>query len=241
MPKIEYTLPNAENLRISKRANLFLSLIPLAFMIGLATGFLLWGNKQDGNPQAALDTVPVATQEFTRYEVIVENQPVLGPENASVTIVEFSDYECPFCTKWHVEVWPRIRETFPDQVRLVYIDFPLTSIHGNAAQASEASHCAGDQNQFWQYHDLLFKAESGLGVEAYKQYATDLGLDLEEFDACLENRKYQEKIQANMRYAADLGVRSTPTFFINGIAVVGAQPFEVFQDIIIKELAGEIP
>ena len=235
-------IPSATQLRYIRRANLFLALIPLAFIMGLVAGFLFWGLKDSYSPEAAAAvTEPATTPAINRYEVPVDDDPSLGPQDAPITIVEFSDFECPFCTKWYVEVWPRLQEAFPDQIRLVYRDFPLSNIHGNAIPAAEAANCAGEQNQYWEYHDLLFQAEQGLGVEAFRQYASEIGLDEIAFNECLESRRYQDEVDADYRFATELGVRSTPTFFINGIPLVGAQPFEVFKDVITKELAGEIP
>jgi protein-disulfide isomerase len=132
-------------------------------------------------------------------------------------------------------------DAYGDQIRFVYRDFPLESIHANAKPAAEAANCANEQGEFWEYHDKLFSMELGLSSEAYQEYATQLGLDIDEFQECFESGRYQEEVQLDFEFAANLGVRSTPTFFVNGIAVVGAQPFEVFQQVIEKELAGEIP
>jgi protein-disulfide isomerase len=235
-------LPSAKQLRYIKRANLFLALIPLAFILGLLSGFLLWGTKNTYTPDSAAAVAqPTSTTVGTRIEVSVDDDPFLGPADAPITIVEFSDYECPFCTKWHVEVWPRLQEAYPDQVRLVYRDFPLYSIHGNAIPAAEAANCAGEQNKYWEYHELLFQAKQGLGEEAFKQYATEIGLDEAAFNECLESRRYQDEVDADLQAAMKLGVRSTPTFYINGIPLIGAQPYQNFKDLIDKELAGEIP
>jgi protein-disulfide isomerase len=176
-----------------------------------------------------------------RYEIPIDDDPMIGPEDAPITIVEFSDYECPYCQRWHTEVFEQLLETYPNEVRLVYRDFPLTSIHPNAIPAAIAANCAREQDAFWDYHDKLFGMELGLNTEAYQEYASQLDFDTEEFNECLDSGRYEEEVQADFDFAANLGVRSTPTFFINGIAVVGAQPFEVFQQVIEQELAGEIP
>jgi protein-disulfide isomerase len=132
-------------------------------------------------------------------------------------------------------------DTYGDQVRFVYRDFPLDSIHANARPAAEAANCANEQGVFWDYHDKLFSMELGLSPDAYQEYASQLDLDEEAFQECIESGRYQQEVQSDFEFAANLGVRSTPTFFINGIAVVGAQPFEIFQQVIERELAGEIP
>jgi len=123
----------------------------------------------------------------------------------------------------------------------VHRNFPLTSIHPEAMPAAKAALCAEDQGAFWPYHDKLFSDEYGLSRNAYIQYAGDLGLDEDAFDTCLDSGKFDDYIQEDMDFSLNLGVRSTPTFFINGIAVVGAQPFDVFKQVIDQELAGEIP
>ena len=129
---------------------------------------------------------------------------------------------------------------YPNQIRLVYRNLPLTSIHPDALSAAEAALCAGDQNSYWEYHDKLFGGET-LGKSTYLQYAQELSLDLNTFEACLDNRTHQAAVEADSDFAVNLGVRSTPTFFINGLAIVGAQPLDVFKQVIDKELAGEIP
>ena len=247
-----------------QRSHLYALLLPLAFVLGLSVGYLFWGrspgtstttagttsgavsgNEQgdsaDAASQAQSQTTGDSYQDIVRYEVPVDDDPIIGPEDAPITIIEFSDFECPYCRQWFAQVYIRLRETYPDQIRFVYRDFPLTSIHPNAFSAAEAANCAGDQGAYWDYHDQLFNQALGLGKNAYQQYAEQLDLDLETFTACLDTRKYEEEIQADFDFAAQLGVRSTPTFFINGIALVGAQPFETFQQVIEKELAGEIP
>lgn len=231
----------------ARRPPLLVMLIPLAFALGLGAGYLLWGRPDGEEAQAAASAqnrdaaAESAPRQITRYDVPVDDDPALGPADAPITIIEFSDYECPYCRRWQAEVLPRLRETYPDQIRFVYRDFPLTSIHANAAPAAAAANCAQEQDAYWEFHDKLFSMELGLSTRAYQQYASDLGLDTDVFNECLESDRYMDEVQADFQYAAELGIRSTPTFFINGIAIVGAQPFELFQEVIEKELAGEIP
>lgn len=219
--------------------SLTLPLLVLFFLLGLGSGYLAWGRSQDSTSQAAV-TDPNAAQPVARYEVSVDDDPAWGPADAPITIIEFSDFECPFCTQWSQEVWPAIQAKYPNQVRLVYRDFPLTSIHPNAAAAANAAACANEQAQFWEYHDLLFNGGQGLGRTAYEMYAADLGLDLPLFSACLDEGRYDAEVNADQQYAVQLGIQSTPTFFVNGIALIGAQPFEVFEQVIDQELAGKL-
>lgn len=231
-----------------KRSHVYAALLPLAFVVGLSVGYLFWGRtpaataapkaEAQAPAAAAAEAVP---QEVRRYAVSEDDDPVWGPDDAPITIIEFSDYECPYCQKWHIQIWPLIQEAYPDQIRLVYRDFPLTNIHFNATPAAAAANCAAEQDAYWDFSDLLFASEQNLSLEAYLQYANELSLDIDAFTECLESGRQKDEVMADLDYAMNLGVSSTPTFFINGIAVVGAQPFGVFQNIIDAELSGEIP
>jgi protein-disulfide isomerase len=121
-------------------------------------------------------------------------------------------------------------------VRFVWKDFPLTSIHPHAFKASEAAHCAGDQGKYWEYHDRLFANQQQLQVEALKKHAADAGLDAAEFNACLDSSKHGDRVRSGLQAGSRLGVVSTPSVFINGRLVMGAQPYEAFQAIIDDEL-----
>ena len=236
-----------------KRSHFYSVLVVLAFAVGILTGYVAWGMGTSGgaaqNTQTASQAnspvtagAPLATQEpqYIRYDIPTQGAYALGPENAPITIVEFSDFQCPYCRRWHEQVYEPLLAAYPGKIRMVYRHLPLTSIHPDAFPAAEAAMCAGEQDAFWPYHDKLFSSET-LGREIYTQYAQELSLDMNSFEACMTDHKYQEAIQIDTDFAIDLGIRSTPTFFINGLAVVGAQPLDVFQQVIDKELAGEIP
>jgi protein-disulfide isomerase len=256
---------------VIKRSIFFAALLPIVFILGLATGYLFWGIKpwnrvymetlatadqeaqvtQPATANEVADIERASTEEpesdetsgqqqsIRRYDVPVDEDPTLGPDDAQITLVEFSDYQCSFCKKWHDDVFPRIVEEYGDQVQIVYRDFPIESIHPESVSAAEAANCAYEQGYFWEYHELLFESQRGLGQESYRAYAEEIGLDLDGFDTCMEENRFNEEVMDDLEFAARLGVRSTPTFFLNGIAVVGAQPFEVFKEVIEKELAGE--
>ena len=132
-------------------------------------------------------------------------------------------------------------EAYGDKVRLVYRDFPLYGVHPNAESAAEAANCAGEQDQYYDFHNLLLSGQKEFGAETYSQYAQSLKLNMDTFKSCMDEHRYLAEVKADYEYASQLGVRSTPTFFVNGLAVVGAQPFEVFQQVIDLELAGKIP
>ena len=126
-------------------------------------------------------------------------------------------------------------------MRIVYRDFPLTNIHPEAIPAAQAANCAFEQDAFWEFHEEIFSGENELNEESYTRIASNIGLDVDQFEECVSSERYADEVQADMNYAISLGVQSTPTFFLNGIALVGAQPYEVFKEVIELELAGEIP
>lgn len=160
--------------------------------------------------------------------------PSRGPESAPVTIVIFSDFECPFCSRANPSL-DQVVEQYGDQVRLVFRHFPL-SFHPHAEKAAEASLCADDQGKFWEMHDLLFARQKNLEDEDLKDYAEELGLDTEAFDNCLDSGAKSEQVAKDFADGQEAGVRGTPAFFINGRFLSGAQPFEQFKQLIDAEL-----
>lgn len=170
-----------------------------------------------------------------RFKVATHGYPALGPKDAPVTIVEFADFECPFCGRAEPTVM-KVMKTFGKKVRLVYVNFPL-GIHPYAFQAAEAASCAEEQGKFWRYHNMLFANQTKLDKKDLKSYAAKLKLKTKEFDACFDKGKYRDAIEDQIRRGNSLGVTGTPTFFINGRMLVGAQPFESFKTMIDEELA----
>ena len=208
------------------------------FFLGLGAGYLVWGRNAS---TTAVSTAGVnIAQKVTRYKVPVDDDPTIGPADAPITLIEFSDYECPYCIKWDNEVYARLLKDYAGKIRFVYRDLPLV-FHGDAQSAAEAADCAGEQGAYWKFHDALFTQKYGLGLDAYHQYASDLGLDANALIACVKEGRYTNEVKADAAFAESIGVSSTPTFFINGIAIVGAQPYEVFKQVIDMELAGKIP
>ena len=159
----------------------------------------------------------------------------MGPENAPITIVEFSDFQCPYCSR----VVPTLKEIvarYPDEVRVVFRHLPL-DFHAQARGAAMASICAGQQEKFWEYHDLLFANQRAMGRDQLSGYATGLGLDMELFEACMAAPETDALVAADLEAAERLGATGTPSFFINGIFLNGAQPVEAFERLIQEELA----
>jgi protein-disulfide isomerase len=161
--------------------------------------------------------------------------PARGAPNAKVTIVEFSDFQCPFCARTQPVV-QEVLKRYDGKVRIVFRDFPL-SFHGDAAKAAEAGHCADELGRFWPLHDWMFDHQHNLAVDDLKGAATQLGLDRKKFDACLDSGRYADAVAANQKDGEKAGVTGTPAFFINGAMIKGAQPFSEFQAIIDRALA----
>jgi len=182
--------------------------------------------------------VTVLLQEPTsaRYDVSGDRGFSRGAKDAPVTIVEFSDFQCPFCKTANTTV-KQVLDKYPGKVRLVFRDYPLASLHPQAPKAHEAARCAADQAKFWEYHDVLFEQSPKLSVPELKRYAQDLKLDATAFDQCLDSGKHTAEVDKDFQEGAGLGLTGTPSFFINGKQVVGAQPLATFQRIVDGELA----
>lgn len=243
-----------------KRSHFYSVLVVLAFAVGLLLGYVIWGRTpavtavaaEQGPIYIEVTPRPTETPMPVVYDIETEGFPSLGPADAPITIVEFSDYQCPYCWRWHVQVYDALMQAYPDRIRFVYRNFPL-SFHQNAMAGAEAALCAGDQNVYWEYHDLLFDNQESMNNQSgtvleqtfYNDLAASLNLDVAEFESCMTSHKYQEYIQKDMEYAASLpydstgeaAVGGTPTFFINGYRLGGAYPIEYFKQIIDAELA----
>jgi protein-disulfide isomerase len=166
---------------------------------------------------------------------VASTGPSRGPENARITIVEFSDFQCPFCRR----VLPTIEQVlakYPEDVRVVYRNFPLGG-HARARPAAEAALCADEQDGFWPYHDLLFANPRQLDDEDLLRYANEMELDAERFEKCLKEHRFASQVEADMMEGQQAGVTGTPSFFVNGINISGAKPADDFFQLIEAELA----
>jgi protein-disulfide isomerase len=189
--------------------------------------------------QGYLDTLKAKTSirvalDPPRQTVAAGNSPSRGPANAPIEMIEFSDFQCPFCQRANPTV-QQVMSTYGDRVRLVYRHYPLPN-HPNAEPAAEAASCAAEQGKFWPYYDKLFANQSRLQDADLKQHASDLGLDTGKFNACVDTHKFKSLVDADLRAGVDAGVNGTPAFFINGRMLSGAQPFSEFKRIIDEEL-----
>ncbi len=171
-------------------------------------------------------------------EVLIDDDTIKGDKDAPVTIVEWSDFECPYCSRFYEQTLSQIDELYikTGKVKLVYRDYPL-GFHNNAQKAAEAAECSDEQGKFWEMHDMLFEKGVTGGVESFKQFAIDIGLNANEFNDCLDSGKMAAEVAKDMQDGQAAGIRGTPGFIINGQLVSGAQPFANFQQVIEAELA----
>lgn len=196
-------------------------------------------NKTGGARQAFLSKLRQTAKienllQAPRVEVAEDDSPAIGPKGAPVKVIEFTDYQCPFCGRARATV-NQVLDTYKDKVRYVLRDFPL-SFHKDSFLAHEAAHCAGDQEKYWDFNKKLFGNQTAIQESNLKTYAKDSGLNMKKFEACLSSHKYREAVQKNLEAGSVAGVTGTPAFFINGILLSGARPFPDFKKLIDQEL-----
>lgn len=172
------------------------------------------------------------TTTVSKLQISSGDTPPRGPANAKVTIIEFSDFECPYCASAEPLI-QQILNSYPNDVKLYYRNFPLTQLHPDAMNAAMSAECANEQGKFWEMHDKLFANQQALGVINLKQYAKDVGLDTAQFNTCLDSNKYQSQITKDTQDGLAAGVGGTPSFFVDGIPV---QSSAQFTQIITSEL-----
>jgi protein-disulfide isomerase len=198
------------------------------------------GRQRQGTQQAAFAKqlrakydVKVLLEPY-RVPVDIKGAPLRGNPNAPVTVVEFSDFQCPYCLRARPTV-NQVREVYGDKVRWVFRHFPL-SFHAQAEKAGEAAACAGDQGKFWEMHDALWASGGKLAVPDLKASAGTIGLDTAAFDQCLDSGRHAGLLEKDIEAGQGYGVSGTPAFFVNGRPLVGAQPYEAFAQVIDDEL-----
>jgi len=224
---------------------LFVGVSALA-VIGLAgtVGFLVSGKtigaKAGTAPVAVAPTAPTANPDIAPpagpVPDVDSEDHILGNVNAKVTLVEYSDFECPFCLR-HQDTLNQIINDYPNDVRLVYRHFPL-SFHPEAQKASEASECASKQGKFWEMHDAIFaeNAKGTMSVERWKSLARELGLNGSDFDECVDSGETAGRIASDLQEGTVAGIQGTPGTFVNGSLVEGAVPYATFKSIIDAQL-----
>jgi protein-disulfide isomerase len=216
-----------EEIKADRQENIIAIVITLVVLAAL--GFFLW-HAITQREQPTSD----------RVDVPVGSAPTLGNADAPITVVIFSDFECPFCGEFSRSEFPKIREQFVDsgQVRVAFRHFPIAT-HLNALPAAEAAACAQDFGKFWEYHDTLFTHQSGLDRDSLIRYATELGINETEFRSCLDGDSRLVTVTQDREWGLRLGVAGTPTFFFNGRAVPGALTAEEFAQQVAIEISNE--
>ncbi|MBI5065155.1 DsbA family protein [Candidatus Woesearchaeota archaeon] len=238
---------NNENITINKNT-LWQGLTVLFALLFVGSFFWNSGGSVTGAvvndlPIVKEPTLPSQPTEPSRAKVSLEGAAaVKGADNAPVTVVEYSDYQCPFCERFFSQTGPSLMKDYVDsgKVKFVYKDLPLP-FHPNAEKAAVAARCAGDQGNYWKMHDALFEKQNEWSSlpdasETFAGYAKELGLDDSKLKDCMKSGKFDKVIQQSIKEANTLGLSGTPSFVINGLTVVGAQPYSVFQQAIESEL-----
>jgi protein-disulfide isomerase len=194
-------------------------------------------NKAVATAVAALprDTTPPTVDPNIRYEISIEGQPSLGPLDAPIVMVEFGDFHCTYCKRFHDETIEPILQNYGDKVLFVYRDYPI--LGPDSVQAALAAECAFDQGAFWGFHDMLYAAPTALTRDNFIKYAQDLQVDLDTFTKCYDDAEHQALVTQDFNDGTAVGVGATPTFFINGKLLLGAQPYDQFAARIEAELA----
>ncbi len=234
------------------------SVLVLAFIVGffVMLAIVLKGKDTPATAGATLPTTtivqppsaaagqPLGNQPSGPVNVSADDDAFLGKENAPVTIIEFSDFQCPFCRRFWKETLPQIKQAYIDtgKVKFVYRDFPLP-FHAGATPAAEGAECAREQDKFWQLHDAIFQEQDNQGqgtiqftADDVKKWAAKIGLNTSKFNQCLDSGNYKQEVEKDIADGSAAGVNGTPATFINGLLVSGAQPFAAFKVIIDEEL-----
>lgn len=225
---------NSSSLRMAAIALVFL-------VIGFAAGAALLGGR--GTDTAALETMvrQIVAEEIANAgglggsptgAALADDDPSFGPEDAAVTIVEFSDFNCTFCTRFATETLPQLQARYGEKIRFVYRDYPILG----GSEPAIASNCAHDQGKFWEFHNLLFANHQARSRDMYISFADELGLDSDAFATCLDDQAKVEEMTLDYIDGQTLGIQGTPRFYINSKVISGAQPFDTFALVIDSEL-----
>jgi len=238
---------------------LIISMILVAIVSAFLGGYVVGGETAEPKEVIIRETVQNSQARQTTQEqfgpqiirnISLDDDPMKGDPDASITIVEFSDFQCPFCAKFHQSTLPQLEQNYisTGKVNFVYRDFPIQSIHPNAVPAALASECADDQGKFWEMHDMIFENQGNWkdlqlaqSASLFREYAIEIGLNMDEFDPCMTSGKHLEEIQNDLNDGRAYGVTGTPGFFVGNEKIgftklIGAQPFSSFQRVIEQQL-----
>jgi protein-disulfide isomerase len=249
----KYVPRRSDDIVISKTTLYYLLVATIFFVAGFFVAWVVFNLRSDDirttASNAAREAVTTAIADLSggaaaaptpipRQDITVSNtMPAWGPNDAKVTIVEFSDFQCPYCESFYTHTYTKLKQTYGDKIRFVYRHYPLYQIHPDAEPAANAAECAKEQGKFWEYHDILFSNQSDLSRDALIKYASTVKVqNTDQFTKCIDSKKYQSVIDADQQAGDGYAVTGTPTFFVNGNMLVGAQPYEVFVKAIDTEL-----
>ncbi|OHA47935.1 MAG: hypothetical protein A2806_02580 [Candidatus Terrybacteria bacterium RIFCSPHIGHO2_01_FULL_48_17] len=247
-PESQVTVEHVDRMAVDKGSQWS---IPLAIVIagGLVGAALYFGGGKgtpsSGGPDGPAPTPPSpnapSTAPAAPIDVELGSLPFLGKADASVEVVEFADFQCPFCGRFHETVTPQLKKEYIDtgKVKFAYRDFAF--LGQESLWAANAARCANEQGKFWEYHDLLFERQEGENQGAFskenlKGFARELGLDTAKFNACVDSGKYEDAVTQDVTVGQQYGVSGTPSTFINGRMISGAQPYAEFKKVIEEEL-----
>ena len=231
----EEQIPQLEKSQFDKTKFFIPASIIIAALIVSGTIFYTRGEISNGTANIG-NTAPGTNQGGT-VKVSVDDDPFLGPKNAKVVLVEFSDFQCPFCRKFWRETFLQIKKEFIDtgKIKFVYRDFPL-DFHPQAKNSAEAAQCANEQGRFWEFHDKIFEEQEKKGegtiqftLQDIKKWASEIGVNSDKFNSCLDSGKYKSEVEKDYTEGSSYGVSGTPTTFVNGKPIVGAQPYSVLK------------
>ncbi len=238
---------------------LIIAIISVSIVSAFLGGYVVGGETAEPKEVIIRETVQNSQARQTTQEqfgpqiirnISLDDDPMKGNPDAEITIVEFSDFQCPFCARFHTQTLPLIEQNYisTGKVNFVYRDFPIQSIHPNAVPAAVASECADDQGKFWEMHDMIFKNQKNWqdlqiaeSASLFREYAIEIGLNTDEFDSCMTTGKHLKEIQNDLNDARAYGVTGTPGFFVGNekigfTKIDGAQPFSSFQRVIEQQL-----
>ncbi len=242
----------------STYTRLIVAIVSVSIISAFFVGYVIGGETAEPKVviKEALQNSQVnpAVQEQFGPQIIrnisIDDDPMRGNPDAVITIIEFSDFQCPFCAKFHEDTLPQLEQNYisTGKVNFVYRDFPIQSTHPSAVPAALSAECADDQGKFWEMHDIIFENQrvwQGLQVQQsmslFRDYAMEIGLNIDEFDSCMSSGKYTEEIQNDLNDGRNYGVTGTPGFFVGNEEIgftklIGAQPFSSFQRVIDGQL-----
>lgn len=208
------------------------SYVLLGLLAGVAIGWLAWKEGPGAGASPSEGALPGAAQGTLFEGVDISADPTMGEGEAPVTIVEFSDFECPYCARFARDTAPALRRQYGDRIRWVFVNYPLQTIHPRAYDAALAGECAHEQGYFWEWYDVMFSGDFGLSNDQLLAAAAGIGLNEETFQACFREARYAEEVDRDLKEGRKFYILGTPTFFVNGHRLEGAQRPEAFAEII---------